>query len=241
MAQPAYHRVLLKLSGEIFSGPQGSGLDQQRIDHLAKTLTEVQQTGVELAVVVGGGNILRGLVASARGVGRQTADSMGMLATVINGLALEDALQRLGSEACLLSAIPMGEVAETYRLRQARQLLQSGHIVILTGGTGKPYFSTDTAAALRAAELDVDVLLKATKVDGVYTADPLRHPDARFFPCISYQEFINQDLRVMDTAAVVLCMENKIPIVVFNMMKTGNLMRLLKGDDIGSLVKEACS
>jgi len=175
-----------------------------------------------------------------QGVERDTADYMGMLATVINGLALEESLGRMGVQACALSAIPMGEVVEAYAIRRARYHLEQGKMVILTGGTGKPYFSTDTAAALRAAELDAEVLLKATKVNGVYDADPVENPAAQHFPCISYQEMISKRLGVMDTTAVVLCMENKLPIIVFNMTEKGNLLRVLLGEKLGSIVKEAC-
>jgi uridylate kinase len=240
MAGAVYRRILLKLSGETLSGTDQQGLNAERIDDLADSLKKVKELGVELSVVVGGGNIFRGFPASARGVDRETADYMGMLATVINGLALEEALTRAGVGACALSALDMGEVIQTYNPRRARRYLQDGKVVILSGGTGKPFFSTDTAAALRAAELGADALLKATKVDGVFAADPRQHPEAQHFPCITYEEFINRGLRVMDTTSVVLCMENKIPIVVFNMTKKGNLQRVLMGEAVGSLVKEAC-
>jgi len=233
-------RVLLKLSGETLSGVDQRGLHHERIDALAGALKEVTELGVELAVVVGGGNIFRGFPASARGLDRETADYMGMLATVINGLALEEALVRAGVGARALSAITVGEFVQTYSPRQARRHLEDGKIVILTGGTGKPFFSTDTAAALRAAELGADALLKATKVDGIYDADPRKHPDAERFPCLSYEEFINRGLRVMDTTSVVLCMENHIPIIVFDMTQQGNLKRVLMGEELGSIVKEVC-
>lgn len=233
-------RVLLKLSGETLSGVDQRGLHQERIDALAGTLKEAVELGVELAVVVGGGNIFRGFPASAQGLDRETADYMGMLATVINGLALEEALARAGIGARALSAITVGEFMPAYSPRQARRHLQDGQVVILTGGTGKPFFSTDTAAALRAAELGADALLKATKVDGIYDADPRKQPDAKKFPCLTYEEFINRGLRVMDTTAVVLCMENHIPIRVFDMTRQGNLRRVLMGEELGSLVKEVC-
>jgi uridylate kinase len=236
----SYKRVLLKLSGETFSGVDVRGLHQERIDALAGALKEATGLGVELAVVVGGGNIFRGFPASAQGLDRETADSMGMLATIINGLALEEALLRAGAGARALSAITVGEFVPAYSPRKARRYLEDGQVVILTGGTGKPYFSTDTAAALRAAELGADALLKATKVDGIYDADPRKHPDAKRFPCVTYEEFINRGLRVMDTTAVVLCMENTIPIVVFDMTREGNLLRVLMGEEMGSMVKEVC-
>jgi len=240
MAKAVFKRILLKLSGETLSGVQERGLNHDRTDHLARTLKEILQLGVELAVVLGGGNIFRGIPASSQGIQRETADYMGMLATVINGLALEDALRREGVEARVLSAIPVGEAVETYSLRRARYHLQKGRVIILVGGTGKPYFSTDTAAALRAVELGAEVLLKATKVDGVYDDDPIGHPGAQHFPCISYMEIIDRRLRVMDTTAVVLCMENKVPIIVFNMTEQGNLRRVILGEKVGSLVKEEC-
>ena len=240
MAESTFKRVLLKLSGEALSGVQEQGLNRDLTDQLALALNEAGQLGVELAVVVGGGNIFRGFSASSQGVERELADYMGMLATVINGLALEDAIRRKGGQARVLSAIPMVEVVETYSIRRARNHLHKGRIVILVGGTGKPYFSTDTAAALRAVELDADALLKATKVDGVYDADPLHRPDAKHFPRVSYMEIINRRLRVMDTTAVVLCMENGVPIIVFNMTEKGNLKRILLGEEVGTLVKEEC-
>lgn len=240
MAKAVFKRVLLKLSGEVLSGVQNQGLNRNLTDHLAHSLKEVWQMGVELAVVVGGGNIFRGFPASSQGVGRETADYMGMLATVINGLALEDALQREGVEARVLSTIPVEEVVEAYNIHRAREHLQNRRVIILAGGTGKPYFSTDTAAALRAAELKVEVLLKATKVDGVYNADPLSNPEARRFTCISYMEVINRRLQVIDATAVVLCMENRVPIIVFDMTEEGNLMRVLLGGKVGTLVKEEC-
>jgi uridylate kinase len=235
-----YRRVLLKLSGEILSGVNERGLHQERIDALAGSLKQIAGLGVELAVVVGGGNIFRGFPASTRGLDRETADYMGMLATVINGLALEEALVRAGVEARALSAIAVGEFVPTYSPRQARRFLEDGQVVILTGGTGKPFFSTDTAAALRAAELGADVLLKATKVDGIYDADPRKHPNAKRFPCLTYEEFISRGLSVMDTTAVVLCMENHIPIIVFDMTQEGNLRRVLMEEEMGSIVKEVC-
>jgi uridylate kinase len=240
MAKAVFGRVLLKLSGETLSGVDEQGLNQKRIDALAHTLKEAGQLGIELAVVVGGGNIFRGLTASAQGLDRERADHMGMLATVINGLALEEALVRTGVEASVLSAIAVGDFVPVYHPRTARRYLQNGQVVILTGGTGKPFFSTDTAAALRAAELGTDVLLKATKVDGVYEADPRKHPGAKRFPCLSYDEFISRGLRVMDTTAVVLCMENHIPIFVFDMTQKGNLQRVLMGEEVGSIIKEVC-
>lgn len=240
MAKAAFKRILLKLSGEALSGAQQQGLDQSVIDDVATSLKEIGQLGVELAVVLGGGNIFRGLPASSQGVERELADSMGMLATVINGLALADALRRGGSEARVLSAVPIEEMVETYSALRARDCLQRGEVIILVGGTGKPYFSTDTAAALRAAELGADVFLKATKVDGVYDDDPLRRPGARRFSCITYMDFIKRRLRVMDITAVVLCMENGVPIIVFNMTKKGNLKRILMGEHVGTLVKEEC-
>jgi len=236
--EPRYRRVLLKLSGEAFSGPGAEGLDSSEVAFIAGEAERVASLGVELAIVVGGGNIVRGAVLSAMGVDRATADYMGMLATVINGLALQEALERRGVATRMLSAIEMRAVAEPFIRRRALRHLEKGRIVILAAGTGNPYFTTDTAAALRAAELGAQVLLKATQVDGVYSGDPHKDPSATRYDRLTYLEVINNDLRVMDATAVTLCRENRLPIVVFKLREPGNIVRAVRGEPIGTIITE---
>jgi len=235
--QPAYRRVLLKLSGEIFAGAEaGFGIDAGAVTSLAKQVAGVQALGVEIAVVVGGGNIFRGVAASARGMDRATADYMGMLATVINGLALQDALEHVGVPTRVVTAIEMRAVAEPFIRRRAIRHMEKGRVVVFAAGTGNPYFTTDTAAALRAMEMKADVILKGTKVDGIYTADPMIHPTATKFDSISYIKVLEQGLKVMDATAISLCMDNKLPIVVFNLRTPGNMRRAVLGEAVGTTV-----
>jgi uridylate kinase len=236
MSAPAYKRVLLKLSGEALMGEQKYGIDPAVATQIATDIAEIQQLGVETAVVIGGGNIFRGVAASAKGMERATADYMGMLATVINGLALQDAMEQHGIVTRVVSAIEMRAVAEPFIRRRAIRHLEKGRVVIFAAGTGNPYFTTDTAAALRAMEIKADVILKGTKVDGIYTADPMLHPDARRYENISYLQVLEQGLRVMDATAISLCMDNRLPIVVFNLRTAGNMKRAIMGEPIGSLV-----
>ena len=233
---PAYKRVLLKLSGEALMGGQSYGVDPEVATQIAKDIAEIQGMGVETAIVIGGGNIFRGLTASAKGMDRATADYMGMLATIINALALQDALEQQGVVTRVVTAIEMRAVAEPFIRRRAIRHLEKGRVVVFGGGTGNPYFSTDTAAALRAMEIKADVILKATKVDGIYDADPMTHPNAERFPEISYQKVLEQRLKVMDSTAISLCMDNRLPIVVFNLRTPGNIRRAIVGEPIGSLV-----
>jgi uridylate kinase len=233
---PRYGRVLLKLSGEALMGEQQFGIDPGVTTQIAKDIAEIQGLGVQVAVVIGGGNLFRGLAASAKGMDRATADYMGMLATVINGLALQDALEHVGINTRVASAIEMRAVAEPFIRRRAVRHLEKGRVVVFAAGTGNPYFTTDTAAALRAMEMKADVILKGTKVDGIYTADPMLHPEATRFESISYLKVLEQGLRVMDTTAISLCMDNKLPIVVFNLRTHGNMRRAIMGEPVGSLV-----
>jgi uridylate kinase len=233
---PKYRRILLKLSGEVLAGGQNFGIDAARVDSMAAEIAEVSRAGVELGLVVGGGNFFRGVAAAAGRMDRVTADHMGMLATVMNALALQDALERAGAQARVMTAIEMRAVAEPYIRRRALRHLEKGRLVILAGGTSNPYFSTDTAAALRGLEIQADVVAKATRVDGVYDQDPRLHPDARRFAEISYSEVLARDLRVMDAAAVAMCRENGLPIVVFNLTVRGNIMRMAMGEPIGTLI-----
>jgi uridylate kinase len=231
-----YNRVLLKLSGEAFADPQnGFGIDPRIVTSIAHQIAAAKNMGVELGVVVGGGNIIRGLSASAQGADRTTADYMGMLSTVINALALQDALEKEGFETRVQTAIWMQEVAEPYIRRRALRHLEKGRIVIFAGGTGNPYFSTDTTAALRALEINADAILKGTRVDGVYDSDPLVNPGAQMFHSLPYIEVLNRGLKVMDSTAISLCMDNGLPIIVFN-MNSGNIVRVLSGEEVGTLV-----
>ncbi len=233
-----YRRVLMKLSGEALMGGGSFGIDAGVLHGLAEEIGEIHRLGVELALVVGGGNIFRGVSASGSGMDRVGADHMGMLATLINSLALQDALEKRGLVTRVLSAIEIRQVAEPFIRRRALRHLEKGRIVILAAGTGNPYFTTDTAAALRAMEVKAEVLLKATKVDGIFTSDPATDPAATHIPRIGYLEVLERGLRVMDTTAISLCMENRLPIVVFNIRKPGSVRRIVSGEEIGSIVTE---
>ncbi len=230
-----YRRILLKLSGEALLGRQEYGIDPDVVTSIAREIVTIHNWGVSVAVVVGGGNILRGATAAARGMDRATADYMGMLATVMNGLALQDALEKLGGDTRVLTGIEMDKVAEPFIRRRAERHLEKGRVVILVAGTGNPYFTTDTAAALRAVELHTDVLLKATKVEGVYESDPVLSPTARKFTTLDYMDALNLELQVMDATAISLLKENRLPIVVFN-LASGNIERVVRGDSIGTLI-----
>ena len=232
----SYKRVLLKLSGEALQGSLHYGIDPQVVESIAQQLKDVKSMGVELAVVIGGGNIFRGLEASSRGMDRSTADYMGMLATVINAMALQDALERKGAFTRVQTAINMNALAEPYIRRRAMRHLEKGRIVILAGGTGNPYFTTDTTAALRAIELGAEVILKATKVDGVYSEDPKKNKNAKRFNKIRYIDVLKKGLKVMDATAISLCMDNHLPIVVFDLLKHGNIRRVVSGENIGTIV-----
>jgi uridylate kinase len=231
-----YTRVLLKLSGEALMGEQQYGIDPGVTTQVAKDIAEVCGMGVQVGVVIGGGNLFRGLAASAKGMDRATADYMGMLATVINGLALQDSLEKVGITTRVLTAIEMRAVAEPFIRRRAVRHLEKGRVVVFAAGTGNPYFTTDTAAALRAMEMKADVILKGTKVDGIYTADPMLHPTATKYEQISYIKVLEQRLKVMDATAISLCMDNKLPIVVFNLRTAGNLRRVIAGEAVGTTV-----
>ncbi|MGD0498068.1 MAG: UMP kinase [Bryobacteraceae bacterium] len=231
-----YKRILLKLSGEALAGGAAFGISPERVKQLAGEVADVRAAGVEMGVVVGGGNIFRGVAAAAQRMDRVTADQMGMLATVINSLALSDALEQMGVPTRVMSAIEMRQVAEPYIRRRAIRHLEKGRIAIFAAGTSNPYFSTDTAATLRALEIKADVIAKATRVDGVYDKDPQKFPDAVRYPEISYLEVLAQNLGVMDASAVAMCRDNKLPIVVFNLNTTGNIMRMTKGEPVGSLI-----
>ncbi len=230
-----YKRVLLKLSGEALLGRDEYGIDPEVVSRIAQEIATVAEWGVDVAVVVGGGNIFRGAAAAAKGMDRATADYMGMLATVINGLALQDAIEKLGVQTRVLSGIEMDKVAEPFIRRRAERHLEKGRVVLLVAGTGNPYFTTDTAAALRAVELHADVVLKATKVDGVYTTDPFRNPSARKFESLEYMDALNMGVEVMDATAISLLMENKVPIIVFS-LADGNIERVVQGERIGTLI-----
>jgi uridylate kinase len=232
--RPIYKRVLLKMSGEMLAGGKDGGLDPETIARFAEEIDGVRKMGVQVAVVIGGGNIFRGLAGSAKGMDRAHADYMGMLATVINSLALQDALERQGVFTRVMSAISMHQVAEPYIRRRAIRHLEKGRVVIFGAGTGNPFFSTDTAAALRAVEVQADVILKATKVDGVYDRDPMRHPDAKRYDSLTYMDALNQGLKVMDATALSLCMDNQLPIVVFDLSTHGNVARVVCGEPIGT-------
>ncbi len=232
-----YRRILLKLGGESLCGSQNSGIDDIVLKRLASEIKEVQALGVQIAIVIGGGNIFRGGPATEKGMDRTTADYMGMLATVINALALQDALERVGVFTRVLTAIEMHEIAEPYIRRRAIRHLEKGRIVIFAAGTGNPYFTTDTAASLRALEIQADVILKATKVDGVYDKDPMTHGDARRFETLTYLDVLEKGLKVMDATAISMCMDNRLPIIVFNLFREGNLQQVVKGVSLGTLVK----
>ena len=235
-ATPIYRRVLLKLSGEALMGEQQFGIDPAITTRIARDVGDIQALGVQTAIVIGGGNIFRGVAASVRGMDRATADYMGMLATVINGLALQDALEQQSIQTRVVTAIEMRAVAEPFIRRRAIRHMEKGRVVIFAAGTGNPYFTTDTAAALRAMEIKADVILKGTKVDGVYTADPMLHPEATKYPSISYLQVLERQLKVMDATAISLCMDNKLPIVVFNLREAGNIRRVVQGEPVGTTV-----
>ncbi|MCL6447753.1 MAG: UMP kinase [Armatimonadetes bacterium] len=235
-AVPKYRRVVLKLSGEALAGNQGFGIDPDVVKSIALQIEEVVQLGVQMAIVVGGGNIWRGLAGSAKGMDRATADYMGMLATVINSLALQDALEKQGIISRVQTAIEMRAVAEPYIRRRAIRHLEKGRVVIFAGGTGNPYFSTDTTAALRAAEIEAEVILMAKRVGGVYDDDPLKNPNAKRFTSLTYIDLLNKGLAVMDSTATSLCMDNRIPVVVFNLNEVGNIKRAVLGENIGTFV-----
>ncbi|HSE50535.1 MAG TPA: UMP kinase [Terriglobales bacterium] len=232
----AFHRVLLKLSGEALSAGSGFGVDVTRVHEIAGELAEAQALGAQIAIVVGGGNFFRGVAEQARDMDRVSADHMGMLATVINALALQDALEKRGVMTRVMSAIEMNQVAEPFIRRRALRHLEKGRIVIFAAGTGNPYFSTDSAASLRAMEIKADVVMKATKVDGIYDADPVIVKDAKMFDQITYLDILKKGLKVMDATAIALCRENNLPIVIFNLNKRGNIKRVLSGEKVGSLV-----
>jgi uridylate kinase len=236
-SKPRYHRVLLKLSGEALMGGQGFGVDPRMADRIAGEIEEIHGIGVQVAATVGGGNIIRGISVSAAGMDRVQGDYMGMLATVINALALQNALEKRGVFTRVQSAIEMRTVAEPYIRRRAIRHLEKGRVVIFAAGTGNPYFSTDTAAALRAIEIGAEAILKATKVDGIYDADPVSNPTAKLIENLTYLEVLEKGLRVMDTTAITLCMENKLPIVVFNLLRHGNIRDVVLGAKVGSTVQ----
>ena len=233
---PRYRRILIKLSGEALGGEGGAGISPESVLDMANQIGEVRQLGVEVVIVVGGGNIFRGLQGSERGIERATGDYMGMLATVINALAMQDALEKQGIPTRVQSAISMSQVAEPFIRRRAVRHLEKGRVVIFGGGTGNPYFSTDTAAALRANEIGAEVILKATKVDGIYDSDPKKNPKAKRYSQISYVEALTKQLKVMDSTAFSLCMDNKMPIIVFDLFKPHNLKRVVLGETVGTLV-----
>jgi uridylate kinase len=234
--KPVYKRVLLKISGQSLAGAQGFGIDSKTIQTTAREISELAKTGLELGVVCGGGNIIRGITASAQGINRTAADYMGMLGGVINALALQDALEKCGAETRLLSAIEIRQVAEPHIRRRAIRHLEKGRIVIFAAGTGNPYFTTDTAAALRAAEVQAEVVMKATQVDGVYSADPHKDPNAQRYEELSFAEALQRDLRFMDQTAIALCRENDLPIHLFDMRVRGNIMKAVRGERVGTIV-----
>jgi uridylate kinase len=236
VADLKYPRAVVKVSGESLAGDRGFGIEPDVVDRLVLEVEAVHKAGVRLGLVVGGGNIVRGAVASQQGMDRVSADYMGMLATVINALALQDALERHGIESRVMTAIRMEQLAEPYIRRRALRHLEKNRVVIFAGGTGNPYFSTDTAAVLRAIEMEADVILKATKVDGVYSADPVKDPEAEFLPDLTYRDVINKELGVMDAAAVSLCRDNDMPVIVLNIRRPGAILAALRGERIGTLV-----
>ena len=235
---PKYKRVLLKLSGEALAGSDGSGINTEVLQRIARDIKEAYELGVQIGLVVGGGNIFRGVAASIKGMDRASSDYMGMLATCINSLALQDALERLKLDTRVQSAIEMSEISEPYIRRKAIRHLEKGRIVIFAAGTGNPYFTTDTAAALRAMEINADVIIKATKVDGIYDKDPAKHSNAVKYKRISYIDVLKQGLQVMDSTAISLCMDNKLPIVTFDLTESGNIARIICGEPIGTIVDQ---
>jgi uridylate kinase len=238
MSTPIYKRILLKISGEALAAGQGFGVDNTRVHEIAEEIAEVHRLGIEIAIVVGGGNFFRGVAEQAKLMDRVSADHMGMLATVINALALQDALEKQNTFTRVMTAIEMNQVAEPFIRRRAIRHLEKGRVVVFAGGTGNPYFSTDTAASLRAMEINADAILKATKVNGIYSDDPVMVKDATMFDTISYLEILKRGLRVMDATAIALCRENNLPIVIFNLNQHGNIRRVVMGERIGSLVNQ---
>jgi uridylate kinase len=234
--KPAYDRILLKLSGEALAGTKGFGIDLQVLKDLAEDIREIHELGVQIAIVIGGGNIFRGMNASEAGMDRASADYMGMLATVMNALAIQDALEKVGVFTRVQSAIEMQEIAEPYIRRKAERHLEKSRVVIFAAGTGNPFFTTDTAAALRACEIGASVLLKATKVDGIYDADPVKNPNAKRFDELTYMDVLSKGLEVMDSAAISLCMDNAMPIIVFSMNERGTMKRVIQGEKVGTLI-----
>jgi uridylate kinase len=234
--KPAYRRLLLKLSGEGLAGPEGSGINPGVLGAIAREIKDVHDLGVSLSIVIGGGNIIRGITAAAQGMDRANADYMGMLASVINAMAMQDALEKIGVETRVLSALEIKQVTEHYIRRRAVRHLEKGRVVIFGGGTGNPFFTTDTAAALRANEIGAEVLMKATKVDGVYDADPVKNPNAKRYDRLDYTRVLSDNLGIMDATAISLCRENRMPILVFDLTKPGNIVRVLSGEHIGTLV-----
>lgn len=238
MPQPKYQKILLKLSGEALQGKEKFGICVDTLKAISKEIVEIQNLGVQIGIVIGGGNIFRGVAGTATGMDRSAADYMGMLATVINSLALQDALESEGIVTRVQTALEIHQVAEPYIKRRAIRHLEKGRVVIFAAGTGNPFFTTDTAATLRASEIGADIILKATKVDGIYDKDPMVHKDAKKFKQLTYMDVLRKDLKVMDATAISLCREGKIPIIVFNMFETGNIYRIIMGEEIGSVVKE---
>lgn len=237
MSRPAYKRILLKLSGEALAGPQGYGIHPETIQQIAMDVAEVYKAGYQIGIVIGGGNIFRGLAASSQGMDRASSDYMGMLATCINALALQDALEKINVDTRVQSAIEMAEIAESYIRRRAIRHLEKGRIVIFAAGTGNPFFTTDTAASLRAMEIGADVIFKATKVDGIYDKDPMKHKDAVKWDELTYIDVLNKRLEVMDSTAISLCMDNKLPILTFNLKTRGNILKAARGEKIGTLIQ----
>jgi uridylate kinase len=238
MSSPAFRRILLQLSGEVLAGEQGFGIDPKKATELAKEVKSIYDMGVSIGLIIGAGNIFRGLQAASKGMDRVTGDYLGMLATIMNAISLQDALEKVGVETRTLSAITVSKIAEPYIRRRALRHMEKGRVVIIAGGTGNPYFTTDTAAALRATELHAEVVIKGTKVDGVYDKDPIVNSDAKRYKNISFNEVLSKNLRVMDLTAITLCKENALPIRVFNINNKGDLKRLLNGEDIGTTVME---
>jgi uridylate kinase len=236
LKEPVYKRILLKLSGEAFAGKQGYGINTSVLKAIAQDVAAAYRTGIQIGLVIGGGNIFRGVAASADGMDRASSDYMGMLATMINALALQDALEKENIPTRVQSAIAMAEIAEPYIRRRAIRHLEKNRVVIFGAGTGNPYFTTDTAASLRAMEINAEIIMKATKVDGIYDKDPVKHPDAKKFDKISYLDVLSRGLNVMDSTAISLCMDNKLPILTFDLMSPGNILRAIRGESIGTLV-----
>ena len=238
MAEPLYRRVLLKLSGEVLAGEQDFGIDPVKANYLAEEVQSIRESGVQIGLIIGAGNIFRGMQAASKGMDRVTGDYLGMLATIMNAISVQDALEKVGCETRTLSAISVSQIAEPYIRRRAIRHLEKGRVIIIAGGTGNPFFTTDSAAALRAVELNAEVVLKGTKVDGIYDKDPMIHEDAVKFETVSFSRVLNDNLRVMDMTAITLCKENNLPIRVFNINHTGDLKALVLGSKIGTLVSE---